>query len=245
MQPALAGIAHGTSSLEGRAAVSGLLDAVAAARPGSTTALGFVDVQHPDADETLAELPPGQAATVVPLLLSAGYHVHVDLTDSVRAQTDRPVTLAAALGPDPRLVDLLLERLTEVGMTDADALVLAVAGSSDGRAVADCRVVAGQLAAASGHDVAIGFLSAAEPRLDAAIAAVRIARPGARVVVSSYLLAPGYFQSLAERAGGDVTTEPLLAAGRGAPQQLVDIVLDRFAVCTACTACGALCRRAA
>jgi sirohydrochlorin ferrochelatase len=221
------------------------MDAVAAARPGSATALGFVDVQHPDTDETLAGLPAHASATVVPLLLSAGYHVHVDLTDSVRAQTDRKVTLAAALGPDARLTDLLVERLVDVGLTDADALVLAVAGSSDARAVADCRVVAEQLAAASGHDVTIGFLSAAEPRLDAAIASVRVARPDARVIVSSYLLAPGYFQSLAERAGADLTTEPLLASGRPVPQQLVDVVLDRHHTCSACTTCGGFCRRSA
>jgi hypothetical protein len=47
-------------------------------------------------------------------------------------------------------------------------------------------------------------------------------------VVSSYLLAPGYFQSIVENAGADAVTEPLIASGRPAPKLLVDIVCDRY-----------------
>ncbi|WP_241975781.1 MULTISPECIES: sirohydrochlorin chelatase [Cryobacterium] len=83
--PALVGIAHGTSSPAGQAAVAGLMRAVAKAHPDLTVTLGFVDVQHPDTPETLAALPAGLPAVVVPLLLSAGYHVHVDLTEAVDA----------------------------------------------------------------------------------------------------------------------------------------------------------------
>lgn len=219
--------------------------AVAEALPGVEVTAGFVDVQHPDTEETLDGLPAGLPATVVPLLLSAGYHVHVDLTDSVRAQHARAVTLGAALGPDARLTDLLLQRLSEAGLRSDDTLVLAVAGSSDRRAVVDCREVAAQLAAASGHEVTLGFLSAAEPRLADAVASARAAAPGTRVVVSSYLLAPGYFQDLAEAAGGDVTTAPLLLPTGAAPQQVVDVVVDRYRTCSACTTCGGFCARGA
>jgi sirohydrochlorin ferrochelatase len=240
---ALAGISHGTSSPEGQAAVAGLMAAVEAALPDVAVAAGFVDVQHPDTEETLAGLPAGEPVTVVPLLLSAGYHVHVDLTDSVRAAGARAVTLGGALGPDARLTELLHRRLQEAGLTPRDSLVLAVAGSSDVRAVEDCRAVAEQLAAASGHRVTLGFLSAAEPTLADAITQARTAAPGERVVVSSYLLAPGYFQDLAAAAGGDVTTAPLLEAGMPAPQQVVDVVVDRYRTCTACTSCGGFCQR--
>ncbi|MGL4339537.1 MAG: sirohydrochlorin chelatase [Rhodoglobus sp.] len=240
---ALAGISHGTSSPEGQAAVAALMSAVAQTLPDIEVAAGFVDVQHPDTEETLNSLPPGVSATIVPLLLSAGYHVHVDLTDSVRAQSERTVTLGGALGPDERLTELLLQRLREAGLKDDDTLVLAVAGSSDARAVVDCRAVAASLAAASGHQVTLGFLSAAQPRLRDAVASARAAAPGRRVMVSSYLLAPGYFQDLAVAAGGDVTTEPLLLARGPAPQQLVDVVIDRYRSCTSCTTCGGFCQR--
>ena len=107
-------------------------------------------------------------------------------------------------------------------------LVLAVAGSSDSRAVADCHVVAESLAAASAREVRLGFLSAASPRLADAVAAARAAHPGRRIIVSSYLLAPGYFQSLVEAAGADVVTEPLLPATGAAPTQLVGVVASRY-----------------
>ena len=72
---------------------------------------------------------------VVPLLLAAGYHVHVDIA---RAVADRPdVRSTGALGPDDLLVDVLVERLEAAGAERGGAVVLAPAGSSDARAQAD------------------------------------------------------------------------------------------------------------
>ncbi|GAA4046002.1 sirohydrochlorin chelatase [Agromyces indicus] len=234
--PALVGISHGTSSPEGRRAVRGLHDAVAEAvaqrNPDATPTvrLGHVDVEQPDIPATLASLADGEPAVVVPLLLSAGYHVYVDLTDAVEEETARPVALAGALGPDDRLASVLLRRLREAGLRDDDRIVLAVAGSSDRRAVDDCVEQARRLSAAAGREVAVGFLSAAEPRLPDAVAAARdLLADGGRVVVANYLLAPGYFDDLARAAGAEVTAAPLLVPDEPAPAELVDIVLDRYA----------------
>jgi sirohydrochlorin ferrochelatase len=235
--PALVGISHGTSSPEGQQAVRGLRDAVAEAvaqrHPDATPSvrLGHVDVEQPDVPATLASLEPGEPAVVVPLLLSAGYHVYVDLTEAVAEESARPVVLAGALGPDDRLATLLLRRLHEAGLRDDDRIVLAVAGSSDRRAVEDCHDQARRLAAASGRDIAVGFLSAAEPRLPDAVAAARdaTAATGGRVVVANYLLAPGYFDDLARAGGADMTARPLLVPDEPAPAELVDVVLDRYA----------------
>lgn len=224
---ALAAFSHGTSSPIGQRLVTQLMDAVAEARPAQVTRLGYVDVQHPDIEETFATLEPDAAIAVVPLLLSAGYHVHVDLTRGV-AKREGPTTLTGALGPDPRLAHVLVRRLAQVGFGDDDVLVLAVAGSSDKRAVADCATVAQQLAAATAHEVTLGFLSAAEPRLVDAVLAAREQHPGARIVASSYLLAPGYFHDLVGAAGADLVTAPLLAEGEAPPAELVEIVLDRY-----------------
>lgn len=242
--PALAGIAHGTDSPRGRDAVAALMSAVGAARPNLRTALGFVDVQQPDVAATLAALPVEPGVTIVPLLLSAGYHVHVDLSEAVAEHPGRPITLADALGPDARLARVLARRLREAGLRGDDSVVLAVAGSSDARAVDDCRVAGELLATELGRPVRVGFLSAAEPRLADAVRAARAEHPGARVIVSSYLLAPGYFHDLAVRAGGDVTSPPLLDGGL-VPPELVSLVLDRYDHCTACRTCGRLCARAA
>ena len=237
--PALVGISHGTSSSEGRAAVRALHEAVAAAVAARAAArgeaapsvrLGHVDVEQPDVPATLAGLDAEEPAVVVPLLLSAGYHVHVDLTEAIAdaAGSGRQVVLAGALGPDDRLATVLARRLAEAGLRDDDSVVLSVAGSSDGRAVRDCRDMAGRLAAASRRDIRLGFLSAAEPLLPDAIAGARADAPGSRVVVASYLLAPGYFQDLAERAGADVVTPPLVVPDRPVPAELVEIVLERY-----------------
>lgn len=229
--PALVGISHGTSSPTGRSAVASLMAAVAAARPDLTTASGFVDVQQPDVALTLASLDTAEhspaSAVVVPLLLSAGYHVHVDLHEAVRDRAGF-ATLARALGPDPRLAELQHHRLEEAGLLPDDVVVVAAAGSSDARAVAECQSAAALLATRLGRPVTVGFLSASTPTLAEAITAARTASPGSRIVVSSYLLAPGYFQSIVENAGADVVTAPLLAAGLPAPRQLVDIVCERY-----------------
>jgi sirohydrochlorin ferrochelatase len=175
----------------------------------------------------LGTLSPGRAAVVVPLLLSAGYHVHVDL--AADAALAPGTVVADALGPDDRLVEVLAARLADAGLESGDAVVLAAAGSSDARAVADCVEMAGRLGAVLGRPVSVGFISAALPRLADEIATTRQAHPGRRVVVASYLLAPGYFADLAAAAGGDVTSEPLLVAGGPVAEQLVEIVLERYA----------------
>ncbi|QNO38793.1 cobalamin biosynthesis protein CbiX [Protaetiibacter sp. SSC-01] len=225
--PALLAISHGTSSPSGAAAVSALVDAVTDASPGVAVAGGFVDVQQPDVPTVLGGLPAGAQAVVVPLLLSAGYHVHVDLAQDAAAFDG--VTVAGALGPDDRLVTLLGRRLAESGLRPDDAVVLAAAGSSDARAVADCAETALRLGDLLRRHVTVGYISAASPRLADAVAATRAAHPYCRVVVASYLLAPGYFADLAVAAGGDVTSAPLLASGARVPTELVDIVLDRYA----------------
>lgn len=227
LAPALLAISHGTSSPSGQAAVATLVAAVASARPELAVLEGFVDVQQPDVPAVLGALPPARDAVIVPLLLSAGYHVHVDLADD--AASAEGAVVSAALGPDDRLVAVLARRLAEAGLRDTDVVVLAAAGSSDDRAVADCVETARRLGALIARPVTVGFISAALPRLADAVADVRAAHPGGRVVVASYLLAPGHFAELAAAAGGDVTSAPLLLAGADAPEELVALVLERYA----------------
>ena len=228
----LLAISHGTGDPAGQAAVAALVTAVADRMPETDVRLGHVDVQQPDVGSSLAALAE-RRVTLVPLLLSAGYHVRVDLPRETAERTD--VTIAPALGPDPRLVDVLLARLVEAGFPADDTvrgddtgpeIVLAVAGSSDERANDDCRQVARLLAERVGRPVRIGFLAAAEPRLRAAVAAARTS--GRPVVVSAYLLAPGYFHDLAVReAAGALVARPLLDADAPDPA-LVDLVVDRY-----------------
>lgn len=222
--PALLAISHGTSSAAGQAAVSALVDAVDARLPGVRVRLGHVDVQQPDVAASLDALAPDEPAVVVPLLLSAGYHVRIDLRHQSAGHSD--VVIAPALGPDARLVDLLAARLDAVGAPADHAIVLAVAGSSDDRANEDCRITARMLTERLGREVSVGFLAAAEPRLGPAVHAARAGGRG--VIVANYLLAPGYFHDLAVRlADGSPVARPLLDDDEPAAP-LVEIVIDRY-----------------
>jgi sirohydrochlorin ferrochelatase len=227
---ALVAISHGTNSSDGQNAIATLVDAVASARPDLGVLGGFVDVQQPDVAASLGAVRPDSAAVVVPLLLSAGYHVHVDLQRETRAHT-RVTTVSRALGPDDRLLDVLEHRLRAAGFDDrapGQEIVLAAAGSSDERAVLDCRTVGARLEQRLGVRVTVGFLSAATPRLSCAVTGARLRSE--HVTVSTYLMAPGFFFDLtrAQSVGADRVTAPLLVPGEVAPAPLVELVVDRY-----------------
>ncbi len=82
--------------------------------------------------------------------------------------------------------------------------------------------VAARLDERLGRSVTIGYGAGAHPRVPEAIAAARADGP-ARVVVASYLLAPGFFHDRVLAAGADLVTAPLAPDDR-----LVAIVLDRY-----------------
>jgi sirohydrochlorin ferrochelatase len=207
--------------------VAGLVAAVARRRPDLDVRAAYVDVQEPSPAEVLSEVHTeveGREARLVPLLLSAGYHVFVDLTEAVARVPQAYVT--PALGPDDRLAELLRERLEQSGLRPGDRVVLAAAGSSEPSAVADCATVAKALGRLVDRPVTTAYLSAAQPRVQDAVAVLR-QTPG-RVVVATYLLAPGFFAELATRAGADLVTEPLLLPDEPPAEALVDIVLERY-----------------
>ncbi|NMR30373.1 sirohydrochlorin chelatase [Crystallibacter degradans] len=227
----LVAASHGTSSPAGQSAIGNLVRAVARSRPDLSVAEAFVDVQQPDVPTVLRGL--AEHARIVPLLLSAGYHVHVDLDEAAAGNDGASVT--RALGPDQRLVKVLARRLQESGLRRGDRVILGAAGSTDARAVADCETTARMLGKYLGMKVATGYISAVQPELKSAVAVERariakrrLAGRNARVVVATYLLAPGYFASLAAGCGADIVTEPLLVADQEPPAELVNLVLERF-----------------
>lgn len=231
-EAALAAISHGTSSPLGQAAVASLVDAVGRSLDCVPVRGGFVDVQEPGVEATLDSIPSDTAAVVVPLLLSAGYHVHVDLTRALAASRHTSI-LAEALGPDGRIIDVLIRRLLSLGLRASDRVILACAGSSDSRAVDDCHEVGRLLGDSLGMPVRVAFLSAATPTLPDAVVSERAAAPCSRVIVSTYLLAPGYFADRAAASQADLVAPPLLLAHEDPDPAIVRIVLDRYAAAAA------------
>jgi sirohydrochlorin ferrochelatase len=222
--PVLIACAHGTRNPTGRRLIAELALAARSLRPGLVTTAAFVDVQPPTVVDVVAELSAsGRPAVVVPLLLSGGYHVHVDIASAVAAA---PGTVAARpLGPDPRLAAVLRDRLVQAGADPGDprtAVVLAAAGSSDARSVRDVEDTAALLQADWTGPVTTGYGSAAKPTVPDAVVAAREAG-ATRVVVASYLLAPGHFHDKLAGAGADVVTAPLLP-----DERIAAVLLDRY-----------------
>ncbi|RBY90891.1 sirohydrochlorin chelatase [Blastococcus sp. TF02A-26] len=222
--PVLVACAHGTRNPTGRRLIAELALAAREQRPGLDTTAAFVDVQPPTVADVVAGLAAeGRRAVVVPLLLSGGYHVHVDIASAVAGSDG--VVAARPLGPDPRLAEVLDDRLRQAGADPGDArtaVVLAGAGSSDPRAVADVEETAALLQRSWAGPVTTGYGSAAQPPVPEAVSAAR--RAGAqRVVVAAYLLAPGHFAGKLAGAGADLVTAPLLPDPR-----IAAVLLDRY-----------------
>ncbi|MFC7447496.1 sirohydrochlorin chelatase [Rhodococcus daqingensis] len=217
-RPALVLVAHGTRSPRGVDMVAALADAVAG--EVGTTRVAFVDVLGPSPAEVLRDL--GGPAVVVPAFLASGYHVHTDVPREVADSGHPDVTVTRALGPDPVLARVLFERLREAGWRPGDAVVLAAAGSSDPRALADVRRGAAMLAELLGDRVHIGYVATAEPRVPQVVGGLR-SSGHRRVFIASYLLAHGLFHRRLADAGADGVAEPL-----GVHPALVRLLADRY-----------------
>ncbi|WP_308799526.1 sirohydrochlorin chelatase [Agromyces silvae] len=222
----LMALTHGEPSAANRAAILRLVDGVAMARPGADVSIAFVDARHRDVATALAQSVGDPEAIIVPLVLSAGFHVRTGLSRGIDRLAGKGATLAAPLGPDDRLAAVLAERIGSLDGADV-SVVLAAAGSNDPRAVRECFETARRLGVRLGRPVTVGFIAAAIPRLPDAIEMLRAVHPHTRVLVAAYLLAPGAFYDAALLAGGDHVTDPLLMPDAPAPAQLVDLVLDR------------------
>lgn len=218
--PTLLAVSHGTSSREGASAIQHLVDRVAERLPDVDVRAAFVDVQQPETARALAAIDG--PVVVVPLLLSTGLHVGIDLREAVG---ERPETIIAEhLGPDARLATVLAQRLSELPPNkNPDApIILAAAGSRMPGSAENCADMAALLAEHTGRVVHPAYLAARQPSLRRALAE----HPDA--TVSTYLLARGFFMDLATRhAAGRTLTAPLLDDDP-TPEPLINLVIDRY-----------------
>jgi sirohydrochlorin ferrochelatase len=203
----LLAVAHGTRSARGQEQIRDLVRAMARRRPGLDVRLSYVDVQQPRIAQVTSAL---REAVVVPLLLSAGYHVRVDIAEAVAGTS---IAVTAPLGPDDVLLDSLVRHLPP-----ADAVVLAAAGSSDPRWRADVD----RLAARVPGGAVVGYASGSDRQVTDVVAGLR--RQGARrIAIAAYLLADGRFYRTLHSAGADSVTPPL-----SLDPAVADLVLRRY-----------------
>jgi sirohydrochlorin ferrochelatase len=217
--PSLLLVAHGTRAPEG-AVVTELVARRVRDALGVRVAACYVDVRHPTPADALAELP--DPCVAVPMFLAAGYHVRVDVPEQLGATGRCDVELAETFGPDPALVAAAAGRLRAAGLRAGDAVVLAVAGSSDPHARADSATAARRLGRLLGAPVTLATIATGGPRVEEAVAALRDGGAD-RVAVASWLLAPGLFQRRLDACGADLVGGPL-----SDHDAVVELVADRY-----------------
>ncbi|MCW2602120.1 MAG: sirohydrochlorin chelatase [Pseudonocardiales bacterium] len=200
--------------------VRALLDGIRAAAPDVTVVEAWVEAREPQVSEALASV--SGPAVVVPLLLSVGYHLRVDIPEAIGA---RPATvLTGALGPDPRAVAAMADRLraARAGHEPAEHTILVAAGSSDPDALDDLAAAVALLEAELGRPVLGAVMTAAEPLL-----ADVLGRTPGSIEIANYLLADGYFAQKMVRQATEHGVR-IIGAPLGPHPELVALALGRY-----------------
>ncbi len=220
--PSLVLCAHGTANPDGQQVLLDLLDGVRRSLPQVRVDAAYVDVQQPGPAQVVADLyDAADPPVIVPLLLSTGYHVEVDIAAVLR---DYPGTRASiALGPSELLTDVLVDRVGETGAGAGDAVVFAAAGSSRAAATRDAELARGSFAARWDGPVVLAYGSAGAPTVPDAVAQLRDRVGAARVVIVAYLVGPGHFHDKLHTAGADLVGAPL-----GADPRMVELIVRRY-----------------
>ncbi|MEV7724995.1 sirohydrochlorin chelatase [Streptomyces sp. NPDC087917] len=238
MSRALLVIAHGSRDPRHAATVHALVGRARALRPGLRVETAFLDFNAPTVPQALASLYLSGVREVValPLLLTRAFHAKADIPAVLAESTSRlpglAVRVADVLGPSPLLVSALERRLTEagVGLTPAEragtGVVLASAGSSDPEAIAVIAEIAREWRHTGWCAVRPAFASAALPRTEDAVRALR-AEGVERIVVAPYVIAPG---RLPDRiaAGAAESGADAVAGVLGAAPELARLLLLRY-----------------
>ncbi|MEV0706290.1 sirohydrochlorin chelatase [Nocardia aurea] len=231
-RPALLAVAHGSRDPRSAATMAAVVAAVASARPDVDVRLAFLDLSAPSVDRVVdAVAAQGHThAVVAPLLLGSAFHARIDLPallDAARGRHARlRLTQADVLGPDPRLVDALRDRVR--GTPDHETpprrigVAVAAVGSSNAAANTRTAAVARRLAAETGWLTEICYATT-EPTLDEAAARLR-ARGADRVLVAPWFLAPGLLTDRLASAAPDLAHADVI----GAHPALTDVVWDRY-----------------
>ncbi|MEV7413827.1 sirohydrochlorin chelatase [Streptomyces sp. NPDC089919] len=236
MRPVLLVIAHGSRDPRHAATVHALTRRVRARRPGLRVATAFLDFNAPSVPAVLAALHADGVREVValPLLLTRAFHAKADIPSALAEATSRlpglSVRRAEVLGPSPLLVAALERRLAEagLGLTPADrattGVVLASAGSTDPEAIAAIAETAREWRRTGWCAVRPAFASAALPRTEDAVRALR-AEGVRRIAVAPYVLAPG---RLPDRIAAGAADADLLAPVLGPAPEVATLLLHRY-----------------
>ena len=198
-------------------------------RAGLDVRVAFCEKSSPNLRDVLADLEG--PAVLAPLLLASAYHARVDIPTMVAesaAGQRGDVLQADTLGEDPLLIEVLHQRLIDVGVepghADSGVLVVAV-GSSHTEANANTATLASALSRRSGWARVRVAYATAQPSVTDGLAALR--HSGARrIAVAPWFIAPG---KITDRVADVAAAEGVaMAEPLGAHPLLAESVLHRF-----------------
>ncbi len=237
-------VGHGTADPIGVVETRSVAEQVAARVPGVPVALGFLEVCGPSLEEALAALATAgcREVVVVPLLLFEAGHAKRDVPQAIGAAASAQrlvVRQAEPLGCHSAIVALSRRRRVEAiaghdhVAPSETTLVMVGRGSSDPTAVTQMRLFAAATLEAEPppHRLLVGFVAAARPSLDEAIAAAGDPADDSvrRIIVQPHLLFRGHVeeQVMAAVDAGRARRPDLewLRAARLGPDPLVAEVL--------------------
>lgn len=218
--------AHGSADPRSSANAHAIAGHLRRLLPDTAVQVAFCEQNAPILSDVLPAVASG--SVVVPLLLARAYHARTDIPALI-AESGVDVLQADVLGDDPRLLQVVRERLTAIGVSRFDAelgVILASVGSSHPDANARNAALATQLAEGTRWaGVEAGFATGQTPSISEAAARLR-ARGATRLVIAPWFLAHGTITDrVAEfaRSAGISMAEPL------GPHRLVAAtVLDRY-----------------
>ncbi|MFG2298966.1 sirohydrochlorin chelatase [Streptomyces sp. NPDC048603] len=248
--PVLLVIAHGSRDPRHAATVHALTRRARALRPGLRVETAYLDFNAPSVPQVLSTLHADGVPEVValPLLLTRAFHAKADIPAVLAEAGARlpglSVRVTEVLGPSPLLVSGLERRLAEAGLDlsatarSTTGVVLASAGSTDPEAIAVIAEIAREWRLTGWCAVRPAFASAALPRVEDAVRALRAEGVG-RVAVAPYVIAPGRLPDRiaagAAEAGADVLADVL-----GPSPELARLLLTRYDEAVALRAVPAL-----
>lgn len=198
-------------------------------RPGLDVRAAFLELNAPNFTDVLAGLANSRQAVVSPLLLASAYHARLDIPKQIADAGAAGIRQADVLGEDTRLVSVMRERVTELGVSELDTevgVVVVAIGSSHTAVNKRTARVASMLAAGTGWAGAtIAFATLPEPSVPQAVR--RLRRRGARrVVLAPWFLAPGLITDRVSNYARD--NDIPMAAPLGAHALVAETVLDRY-----------------
>jgi sirohydrochlorin ferrochelatase len=230
-RPALVLTAHGSADPRAAANTHAVADQIRLIRPGLDVRVAFCEKSTPNLRDVLTALDG--PAVVTPLLLANAYHARVDIPDIIaEAQTGcahADILRADTLGEDPRLVNVMRQRLDELDIDldrDGTGVLVVAVGSSHAEANAGTATLAHAMAHGTRWTgVRVAYATGPAPSVADGIAELR------HLGVRRIALAPWFIAGgrITDRVAAIATAEGIaMAEPLGAHPLLAETLLDRF-----------------